>query len=198
MLVLAVLAGISAGSAAGEMYKCGKTIQDRPCESLEVQQRFSRTQGTFAIEQVNPTTDADCARMSGQAIVLWRRMAQGEPLGKLQTEVQEQKISRYEKSVLRDVLVALKNTTGSERDVRSQFETQCMAYKRRNGYATERDARVVTRDDASTESARQSLRQAQMDAQRAEIDARRAEMEARRADAQARAAAARAARNQQP
>jgi hypothetical protein len=138
-LVATVLASAAGASAAGEMFKCGKVFQDRPCESTEVQQRFSRVQGTFTIEQVNPNTDQDCARMAAEAITWWRRMAAGEPLEKLQAELQDKKISRYDKSVLRDALTIVKNTGGNERDVRSQFETQCMAYKRRNGYATEAD-----------------------------------------------------------
>ncbi len=198
MAVLAtlLLAATTDGSAAAEMFKCGKVIQDRPCESTDVQQRFSSVQGTFSIEQVNAHTDRDCAQVAGEAIVWWRRMARGEPMDKLLAEMQEQKISRYNKSVLRDVLIVVKNSSGTEREVRSQFETQCMAYKRSHGYATEAEmsnpgaanARVAAESDAAS---RRALAQAEADARRAEFDARRAEMEARAADARARAAAAR-------
>ena len=188
-LVFAVLAGAAGGSAAGEMFQCGKVFQDRPCEQTDVQQRFSRTQGTFTIEQVNPTTDQDCARVAADAMAWWRRMAAGEPMEKLQAEIQDKKISRYDKSILRDVLIAVKNSTGSQREVRGQFETQCMAYKRRNGYATERDLAAPTTSSTSTrsatlgaEAAQQSLRQAELDARRAEIAARQAEAQARRAE----------------
>jgi hypothetical protein len=196
LLAAAVLAGASGGSAAGDLFKCGKVFQDRPCESTDVQQRFSRTQGTFAIEQVNPDTDKDCAHLAADAMVWWRRMAAGEPMEKLNAELQAQNIARDRKSLLRDVLIAVKNTTGTEREVRSQYETQCMAYKRRNGYATEKDLAAARSPDPrvvadENEAARRALMQSQADARRAEIDARRAEMEARAAEARARAAAAR-------
>jgi hypothetical protein len=185
-LAFAVLACAAGGSAAGEMFQCGKVFQDRPCEQTDVQQRFSRTQGTFAIEQVNPTTDQDCARVAADAMAWWRRMAAGEPMEKLQAEIQDQKISRYAKSVLRDVLIAVKNSTGSQREVRGEFETHCMAYKRRNGYATERDLASPAASGGAvlgTDAARQSPRQAEVDARRAEIEARQAQAEARRAEA---------------
>ena len=184
-IALAMLAGAAAPAAAGELFKCGKVFQDRPCEQTEVQQRFSHAQGTFAIEQVNPNTDKDCARIAADAMGWWRRMNAGEPMEQLQAEIQEQKISRYDKSVMRDVLIAVKNTTGTEREVRSQYEAQCMAYKRRNGYATERD--LASPRTTSAAEAQQSLRQAQMEARQAEIDARRAEARARQEDAQRRA-----------
>lgn len=185
-IALAMLAGAAAPAAAGELFKCGKVFQDRPCEQTDVQQRFSHAQGTFTIEQVNPGTDKDCARIAAEAIGWWRRMAAGEPMEKLQAEIQEQKISRYEKSVMRDVLIAVKNTTGSEREVRSQYETQCMAYKRRNGYAMERDAATPQRPGSTYEAQRQ-LQQAQMEARQAEMDARRAEAQARADEARRRA-----------
>jgi hypothetical protein len=108
---------------------------------------------------------------------------------KLQAEIQQRNISRYEKSALRDGLQAVRTFTGSERDVRSHFETQCMTYKRRNGYATEREiGSGPTPRDAGlgVESARRSLNQAEADARRAEMDARRADMAAQRAAADAR------------
>jgi len=193
MFAATLLAAAAGSSAAGDLYKCGKIFQDRPCESTDVQQRFSRVQGTFAIEQVNPNTDRDCARVAAEAMAWWRRMAAGEPLEKLQAELQEQKISRYDRSVLRDTLTAVKNTGGNERDVRSQFETQCMAYKRKNGYPTESEIATprgsVSRD--AGDASRRALAQAESEARRAEFDARRAETEARAAEARARAAEAR-------
>jgi len=180
-IVVAAFAAAGGHAAAGELFKCGKVFQDRPCEQTDVQQRFSHAQGTFTIEQVNPGTDKDCARIAADAMGWWRRMAAGEPMEKLQAEIQEQKISRYDKSVMRDVLIAVKNTSGSEREVRSQFETQCMAYKRRNGYASERE--VASPRPTSSYEAQRSLQQAQAEARQAEAAARRAEWEARQEEA---------------
>jgi hypothetical protein len=62
---LAWVAG-PAPASAGELYKCGKNFQDRPCEGKDVQQRFSRAKGTFATEQVNPA-EADLRRSEANA-----------------------------------------------------------------------------------------------------------------------------------
>jgi len=188
-----LIAGATGSAAAGELYKCGKVFQDHPCEATDVQQRFSRTQGTFAIEQVNPNTDRDCAKVAADAMVWWNRMAAGEPLEKLHAEIQEQNISRAEKSQMRDVLTAVKGYQGTPRDVRSQFEKQCMAYKARRGIPTERELEAsasrsnAANSAASTRAAEASLRRAQMEAQRAEAEARHQEALERAAAARARA-----------
>jgi len=195
---------VVAGQAqAGELFKCGNSFQDRPCESADVQQRFSRTQGSFVIQQVNPNTDRDCAKIAADAMVWRDRMAKGESLESLQAEVQARKISRYDKSMLRDVLTAISTYKGSSTEVRSQFETQCMAYKRRHGYPTERETAAAESRGAAIRSgamAEAELRRAQADAQRAEAEvyrtqaadraaalaaARRAQIEARRAQLEA-------------
>lgn len=131
MLGVVLLAAAFTPAGAGELFKCGKTFQDRPCETVDVQQRFSRTQGTFAIEQVHPDTDHDCARNAAQAMAWWERLARGESMDKLQGEIQGRNIARAEKSQLRDSLTALGNHRGPATEVRSQLEMQCMAAKRR-------------------------------------------------------------------
>jgi len=170
------LAGFVAFAApevrAGELFKCGNTFQDRPCADRAVQQRFSRTQGAFAIEQVNPDTDRDCARVAADAMAWWQRLNAGEPPERLQAEIQARNIARQEKSLLRDVVNALRHYRGQPADVRSQFESRCMAYKRAHGYPTEREMAQPTSD---------------ADVRRAEAEARRAEAEARQAEARARA-----------
>jgi hypothetical protein len=50
-----------------------------------------------------------------------------------------QKIGRYERSRLRDNVTAMREYRGAATNVRSQFESQCMAYKRRHGLPTERE-----------------------------------------------------------
>lgn len=182
-----------APATAGELYKCGKNFQDRPCEGNDVQQRFSRTQGTFAIEQVNPNTDRDCARLAAEGMSWWNRLAAGEPLAALHAEIQAQKTSRYDKSLMRDVVTSLATYRGTPRDVRSRFESQCMAYKVKNGYATERQLaegaeRQTRRDESAAASA--SRRQLEADLRRSEANARRAEAEAQRVDAANRRAVA--------
>jgi hypothetical protein len=166
-------------AAATELFKCGTTFQDRPCETKPVQQRFSRTEGSFSIEQVNPETDKDCARAAQGAIGWWNRMAAGEPLERLQAEIQSQNISRYEKSRLRDALTALRTYRGNPTEVRSQFEFQCMAYKRRHGYPTEREiaegaASIASDGPPPTPTEARGYARSQAAARRAEAAARRA------------------------
>lgn len=172
-----LLGGGPAG--AGELFKCGKTFQDRPCESAEVQQRFSRTQGTFAIEQVNPNTDRDCAKVAAEAMTWWDRLARGEGMDKLQGEIQAQKISRFDKSMLRDALTIVGSYRGTPTEVRSQFEMQCMAYKRKHGYPTERDLAGGATSGAYTSVSTPS----DAASRRAEIAAKRAAVARARAEA---------------
>ena len=54
----------------------------------------------------------------------------------LKAEVDAESISRYDKSLMRDALIALKQYKGTPRDVQSQLETQCMNYKRMRGIPT--------------------------------------------------------------
>lgn len=177
VLATALLAGAGTASA-GELFKCGKTFQDRPCESADVQQRFSRTQGTFAIQQVNPTTDRDCAKAAAEAMTWWDRLARGESMDKLQGEIQAQKISRYDKSMLRDTLTVVGSYRGTRNEVRSQFEVQCMAYKRKHGYPTERELAGGATSGSYTPRSPASdaaTRRAEIAAQRAAVARARAE-----------------------
>jgi hypothetical protein len=171
-----LLAGTGAASQAGELFKCGKTFQDRPCESENVQQRFSRTQGTFAIQQVNPNTDHGCAKVAAEAMTWWERLARGESMDKLQAEIQAQKTSRYDKSLLRDTLTLIGDHRGTPTEVRSQFEVQCMAYKRKHGYPGERDvAGAGTAGTYASPSSEAAARRAEIAAQRAAVARARAE-----------------------
>ena len=176
-------------AGAVEMFKCGTTFQDRPCADQEVQKRFSRTAGEFTIEQVNPDTDKDCAQAARNAMPYWERLAKGENLEALLAEFERQRVSRYEKSQMRDALIALREVKGTPLAVRSQFETQCMAYKMRRGLPTER--KVAATGPASADI----LRQAEVERRRQELQlrlARDAELRASRAAAEAAEAAARA------
>jgi hypothetical protein len=183
--MLTMLGSMPGGAAATELFKCGKTFQDRPCESAQVQQRFSRTQGTFSIEQVNPDTDKDCARAALASIGWWNRLVAGESLEQLKREIDGQNTSRYDKSRLRDALTELRGYRGNPTEVRSQFESQCMAYKRRHGHPTEREiasgaASLASSDPAPTPTEMRGSGNSQAAAMRAEAAARRAEVAARR------------------
>lgn len=199
---LCALATLVAGAHAQPLYKCGSTFQDRPCPSQDVQQRFSRTKGEFSISQVNPDTDKDCAEAAAGTLPYWERMKAGESAEKLKAEIDAKPISRYQKSQMRDALIALAQYRGTAKDVRSQLESQCMNNKRAQGMPSEREianASRYSRSDtaemrariAEERAARQRERQARAEAEWA---ARMEEIRARNDAAAAARAAARARR----
>lgn len=124
---------------AQHTFKCGSTFQDRPCETQDVQQRFSHTSGTFAVQQVNADTDKECASFASTLHPYWERVHKGESVDKIRAEMDARPVSRYEKSAMRDVLLALKEFKGSSREVRGEFERMCMNYKKKNGVPTENE-----------------------------------------------------------
>jgi len=131
-LVLAAMAGTAAGQ---HLYKCGGTYQDRPCADLDVQKRYAH--GRFDVDQANPDTDRDCARVVSDLMPLWKRLHSGASVDSLRAEIDARPISRQEKSEMRDLLVALREVDGNAPGARSQLETQCMATKRAKGIPTE-------------------------------------------------------------
>lgn len=178
--VAAVLAA-TGPVGAQHLFKCGAVYQDKPCADQDLQKRYAA--GRFDVEQVNPDTDKDCARLVGEVMPYWTRMHKGESLEALKAEYDQKQVALAEKSAMRDLLIALKGVEGSPRQARSQLETQCMAYKRRRGIPTEREAEaaragVMTRHAApdSYSSSRQLAAQ-----RRAEIAAERAARAAERA-----------------
>lgn len=192
-LAAGLLAG-GCGAGATELFKCGSTFQDRPCASAPVQQRFSRTQGEFSIEQVRPTTDKDCANAARQAMPWWNRLAAGERVERLNAEIQAQNISRYDKSRMRDVLNVMRTYRGNPVEVRGEFEAQCMAYKRVHGLPTEREvalgaATLANEGPPAGATERRGYRHSAATAWEAE---QRAGREAWRAEERARSAARRA------
>jgi hypothetical protein len=187
-------------ATAQAVYKCGSTFQDRPCEAKEVQQRYSRVAGGFTIEQVNPDTDADCARIAGALLPYWQRINGGEGFDLVKAEIDAGRTSRQDKSLMRDVLIALRESKGTATQVRGQLERECMACKRRRGDPTEaeiaagaarlaQDVPPMPIDRRGEEWAQRAARAADM---RAQAEARRAA--AARPAAEARRVAAAAAR----
>jgi hypothetical protein len=127
------------GASAQHMFRCGSVYQDRPCEQEDVQKRFSHASGKFSVEQVNADTDKDCADFATATIPYWKRLNGGEGYEAVKAEIDARPISRYEKSTMRDALIALKEFKGSAAEVRGELERLCMNYKQKKGIATERD-----------------------------------------------------------
>jgi len=110
---LAVFAFPISGPGAQQLYKCGATFQDRPCPNEDVQKRFSHTSGGFSISQVNPDTDKDCAKAAAETLPYWERMKAGESFYKLKAELDAKPVSRYDKSRMRDALIAISQYKGT-------------------------------------------------------------------------------------
>jgi hypothetical protein len=148
--VLIVLAIGAPETFGQQLYKCGATFQDRPCPTEDVQKRFSHTSGGFSISQVNADTDKDCASAAAGALPYWQRMNAGESFDKVKAEIDAKAISRYDKSQMRDALIALQQYKGTAKEVRSQLESQCMNYKRAHGMVIERDLANAERSSGSS------------------------------------------------
>lgn len=175
------VAAIVCSSAAGaqQLYKCGASYQDRPCAEQEVQKRYAA--GRFDVDQVNPDTDKDCARLVGDVMPYWMRMHKGESLESLRAEYDAKPVAREEKSAMRDLLLALKGVEGTPTRARSQLESQCMAHKKRKGLPTESEletARAGGQSGSGSAAAASAREHAAR--RRAEIAAQRAARAAQR------------------
>lgn len=150
-----------------QLYKCGANYQDKPCADQDVQKRYAA--GRFDVDQVNPDTDKDCARIVADVMPYWMRMHKGESLEALRAEYDAKPVARDEKSAMRDLLIALKGVEGTPTRARSQLESQCMANKNRRGSPTEKEL-----DRARSGSAVPAESSRDIAARRAEIAAERA------------------------
>ncbi len=192
VLAFALLLFVGGAAQGQQLYKCGANYQDRPCATQDVQQRYSSATG-FSVEAVNHDTDKDCARGVSEVFVYWTRMNAGESHETLKAEFDAKPIAKAEKSLMRDMLLVLREYRGTPKEVRSQLETQCMAYKRSRGMPTEKQLAA----GAALESSRSSVsdarnRAAQMRAEQSYIRAEQARI--RMEEARARQAAEAAAR----
>jgi hypothetical protein len=185
MRMLAVagwLALAGTGAWGQQMYKCGGSYQDRPCAEQAVQNRYSA--GRFDVQQVNPDTDKDCARLVGEVMPYWTRLNTGESIESLRAEYDRKPVARDEKASMRELLILLKGVNGTPVQARGQLESQCMANKRRQGYATERELEAarssgstrafVSRDPAQDQRLQAWDRRRAIEAERAAIAAERA------------------------
>ena len=146
-LAVALVFAAVAGTAAGQhLYKCAGTYQDRPCADLDVQKRYAH--GRFDVDQANPDTDRDCARVVSDLMPFWKRLHSGESLETLRAQIDAKPISRKEKSEMRDLLVSLRELDGTAPRARSQLEAQCMTYKRAKGLPTEAQAKEAQAREA--------------------------------------------------
>lgn len=174
---------------AQQMFRCGKAYQDHPCDS-DVQTRYSNVSKSFSVNQVNASTDRDCAELAAQWTILWERVQKGETVATIRSEIDSKPISRFEKSEFRHGLAVIQNLSGTHRDVRSALETDCMVYKKLNGLKMESKAA----NPAPAPAQRPVNAHSRNDDLRNEALARRESAAAARAAAEAARAAAAASR----
>lgn len=125
--VVAVAFALAAGTAMGQhMYRCGTAYQDHPCADQDAQKRFAR--GRFEADRAHPDTDRECARAVAELLPFWKRLHAGEPLAKVQKQVEPRPFERN-KGDLRSLFVALREADVAGAQARAGLETQCMAYK---------------------------------------------------------------------
>lgn len=171
-VMAAVLIAIHAPEVgAQQLFRCGATYQDRPCENPEVQQRFSQVSGTSPVQQINPETSKACARLAAELHGYWQRMKAGEDIEVLRSEAAALPHWKDQRDVLRNQLLALREANAHSSRVRSELETSCMTQHRGGGAAAAAAARVP--------DWRESSRRADLAAARARLAAERAYLAAR-------------------
>lgn len=121
--------------AAQQMYRCGGAYQDRPCASEEAQRRYSSSSNRFTMGKPDPNLPRRCAQIAEEALPYWRRAYGGEPLDKLRAEIDATPVSAEQREQTRNSLVIMNGLAGTERQVRSQFEENCVVQARRNASA---------------------------------------------------------------
>lgn len=125
--MVAFVLAAAAGTAMGQqMYRCGSAYQDHPCVDQDAQKRFAR--GRFEADRAHPDTDRECARAVAELLPLWKRLHAGEPLVKVQKQVEPRPFNKN-KGDLRSLFVALRETDVAGAQARADLEMQCMAYK---------------------------------------------------------------------
>ena len=96
--IAALMLMVVACSATGgqNLFKCGATFQDKPCDT-EVQKKYSSLTGSFSKEQVNVTTDAQCADKGIRALPFIEARTRRETLESLHAGIDAKPIARLEK-----------------------------------------------------------------------------------------------------
>ena len=126
-IVALVLAAAAGTASAQHMYRCGSSYQDHPCEDQDAQKRFAR--GHFEADRAHPDTDRECARAVMELLPFWKRLHAGEPLARLQNQVEARPFDGRNKGDLRSLFVALREADTAGPHSRADLEVQCMAYK---------------------------------------------------------------------
>lgn len=118
----------SSGASAQNLFKCGATFQDKPCDT-EVQKKYSSLTGSFSKEQVNVMADAQCADRGVSALPYIQARTRQETLESLHAGIDAKPIARLEKIKEKELASAVFAKKGSPVEIRAAIETDCMDNK---------------------------------------------------------------------
>ena len=125
-LTAAILATAACSAVAGSnLFKCGATFQDKPCDT-EVQKKYSSLTGSFSKEQVNATADSQCADRGTRALPFIQARTRQETLESLHAQIDGKPIGRLEKVKEKELATAVFAKKGSPAEIRGAIETECM------------------------------------------------------------------------
>lgn len=171
ILYTALVTFTSLSAFGQQLYKCGATFQDRPCDS-EIQKKYSAVTGSFTKEQVNASADNQCAELGARAVPIIQSRGNNETLENMHSKVDLKPIGRQEKIREKELISAVYAKKGSATDIRGAIETDCM------------DKKLLTLNRAQTVSPN-SMSGSNTSSARAAADAARGAANAARAAAEA-------------
>ena len=149
LALLSATAAAPTWVAAQQMYRCGGAYQDRPCASEDAQRRYSSSSNRFTVGKPDTHLPRRCAQIADEAMPYWKRLFAGEPLDKLKAEIDATPVSVEQREQTRKSLVIMNGLAGTERQVRSQFEENCVVQARRAA-AAPKPASPVAKTAASS------------------------------------------------
>ena len=126
--VLVVTVAACSGASGQNLFKCGATFQDKPCDT-EVQKKYSSLTGSFSKEQVNATADAQCADRGIRALPFIQARTRQETLESLHAAIDGKPIARLEKVKEKELASTVFAKKGSPVEIRAAIETDCMDSK---------------------------------------------------------------------
>lgn len=119
------------GASGQNLFKCGATFQDKPCDT-EVQKKYSSLTGSFSKEQVNATADTQCADRGTRALPFIQARTRQETLESLHAAIDAKPIARLEKIKEKELASAVFAKKGGPVEIRAAIETDCMDNKQIN------------------------------------------------------------------
>ncbi|MES2509413.1 MAG: hypothetical protein V4625_05750 [Pseudomonadota bacterium] len=131
VIAFALTACACFGTAAQNLFKCGATFQDKPCDA-EVQKKYSRLTGSFSKEQVTASADNQCADLGLQALPIIQSKMRNEPVQGLHAQVDQKPLTLQQRAQEKDLITAVYSRSGSATDIRGSIESDCMDRKRGN------------------------------------------------------------------